>query len=1400
MTGDFKSFSGGGRGTPRDLFPLPHLESPTSIRSLTICRKVRRRLMRRKHVIEEANLAVSALNSLYLGFDPGVVQTCSFDCLSEIPQGQRETLRFVVARVFGTGGPPLGARCAGALKALRVASSPYAGDTVGIGDVVSMNLESLSIPVMGKGGVEAAEILQGRAGECLRDPHTWMLQDAGNWSWLSDESAKIRTYDDPKLRDKSFYREFLGKLYGAGVLQFTRQAVGRVGCFTVSKKPKEVDGVLKTRQRLILDCRRVNLVFRAPPVTELGSLPAVCDLHIPNGETLYISGGDIKDCFYACNLPSCLRDYFCLSWDVTVWEMKQIMGDNYLGEYDHLSEYDMISPCISVFPMGFSWSFYLVQALHVQGCLSSLQEQPDSVILDSRPAPQLSRQRVVSMPYCNNTHALSLQADVAEHGREKLERQLESWGFEMHEQMSSTSYFPTLGGIIDGEVGIVKPTAERFWNLKYVFNHILHHPVSSDMIRRLLGHAMVVLVLNRAGMGIFRAMYDFAGLDFQKRHLWDSAKRECRIFVGLLPLLVGDMRREWSDTVTCTDASPEGFGICERRLDMRSVSKIGRWHERWRYKRTPVEQWQPRERALGWDPLKHLNTARGDPDAFEWGDTFSRNEDFEEVPHEILHPTDWELALNGQWKHTQEHITLKEARCLCLAVRRLCRTSKHRGKRHLILVDNLALAFSMGKGRSCNHGMLRVAQKIGALALAANLCLRIRWIPSELNVSDAPSRGAATPGYYQDGEVVREPFSQWKGLESKARDPRSFPRISQEGEGGFLEAGEGEDSSQMHERSEDGDQSEDRSGLRDWEEGSEWEVDNAGEEQCELRATGAVPALPWELQGLLSGEQVEISPEEGRRCRPRRLLRRVVPRREDSFRRGKDPGSLGVPFPWPERLLRSKPEGFERMEKAETSKVPVATSEACSIRYGDASSSSSREGNGPCLAAELRCVPEAWGDLGTSHEEFGASCQGNWEAIPALHTGSPRRGGRSARQDRYLQQFSASGQPGDNAMAGTGHTQSSEEEESRPASVQHQCRKVPEKVPTGRKLAWLAKSSHLPASTWRRLRRLRKRSPRSPWSQSAGEVENRLLREEVRQVWQGPGAHEQDGALGSPILQEVPEQDGSCDHGPCNAPEHLGWKEACSPCFLEIFSGCGRLHRAVAARGFDSFGIDNSCDPADDVLDPKVEKRIIDLLMSGVILMVWLGMPCTTFSIARRNDGFGPGPLRNEAHPMGLPWIKGRDRAKLLTGNELFFFSMRIICVCLCLRIPVILENPKTSRCWLTPILRQLLEWNLLHITDLDFCQYGERWKKSTRLAASFIDLRNLGRCCKGTFLQCSYSGKRHIHLKGTDNLGRFMTLVAQPYPFKLCDAVADLISKNFHKLSQSAERIGEEKAISTFE
>ena len=237
------------------------------------------------------------------------------------------------------------------------------------------------------------------------------------------------------------------------------------------------------------------------------------------------------------------------------------------------------------------------------------------------------------------------------------------------------------------------------------------------------------------------------------------------------------------------------------------------------------------------------------------------------------------------------------------------------------------------------------------------------------------------------------------------------------------------------------------------------------------------------------------------------------------------------------------------------------------------------------------------------------------------------------------------------------------------------------------------------------------------------------------------------------------------------------WDDPSRPCILEIFAGCGRLTTELRKRGFLVFPIDACLNPEDDLLIFSVERKIFKLIIERRVLLIWLGMPCTTFSIARRDDGLGPGPLRSDACPMGLSGLGAADRKKLETGNRLLFVTVRIIVACLMTKIPFVLENPHSSRCWITPLLQQLFNCHLCKYIQLDFCCFKESWRKPTGLLHAFVNLQSLARTCKGTRNICSESGKRHIALKGRAPDGRFLTLVAQPYPQALVQELTSLFA-----------------------
>ncbi|CAE7502120.1 unnamed protein product [Symbiodinium sp. KB8] len=486
-----------------------------------------------------------------------------------------------------------------------------------------------------------SEFLMGReAGQALRNFEEEMLQDAQNWNAVSEEAAR--------------------RLFECGVLGFCRRPRGRVGAFAVSKKSKIIEGKEVKRQRLILDCRQVNMQFRAPPITELGSLASLCETELQEGESLYLGGADIQDCFYACLLPLAMREFFCFGWDLSASEVLDVTGGlapQDLGDLGHGVD---ICPCLTVLPMGFTWSFYLVQQLHEQCTMQSLSISRNNLFLD----------------------------------RGAVER-----------------------GIVDGELGVVQLPAERLWNLILAFEFV--------------------------GMSVFRALYDFAGRGLPKCRVWECARRECRIFSDIAPLLVGNLRRPWSIRVTCTDASPFGYGIVERDLPEETVRAIGRWNERWRFKRLPVAEWRPRDRALGLSSIDDLDTARRPQHVVEQSHVYMEDDSFDEVPFHLMKPDAWSTAKMGLWGDSSEHITLKEGRAFVLSMRRLCRDQGQRGKRCCMFVDNLALAMCISKGRAHNYNMLRICQQYSALTLACDM--RVRWVPSEVNPADGPSRGSLLP-------------------------------------------------------------------------------------------------------------------------------------------------------------------------------------------------------------------------------------------------------------------------------------------------------------------------------------------------------------------------------------------------------------------------------------------------------------------------------------------------------------------------------------------------------------------------------------------------------------------------------------------------------------------------------
>jgi len=111
----------------------------------------------------------------------------------------------------------------------------------GVGDVVGMKLNELSLPGGKVAGVSLSDNLSGAVKQMVDCFEDYMLQDASVWTDLEAEASALQPFTDPLLDDRKEYLAFLKKLFVCGVLSFTQNCRGRVGAFCVSKKPKIID-------------------------------------------------------------------------------------------------------------------------------------------------------------------------------------------------------------------------------------------------------------------------------------------------------------------------------------------------------------------------------------------------------------------------------------------------------------------------------------------------------------------------------------------------------------------------------------------------------------------------------------------------------------------------------------------------------------------------------------------------------------------------------------------------------------------------------------------------------------------------------------------------------------------------------------------------------------------------------------------------------------------------------------------------------------------------------------------------------------------------------------------------------------------------------------------------------
>lgn len=109
-----------------------------------------------------------------------------------------------------------------------------------------------------------------------------------------------------------------------------------------------------------------------------------------------------------------------------------------------------------------------------------------------------------------------------------------------------------------------------------------------------------------------------------------------------------------------------------------------------------------------------------------------------------------------------------------------------------------------------------------------------------------------------------------------------------------------------------------------------------------------------------------------------------------------------------------------------------------------------------------------------------------------------------------------------------------------------------------------------------------------------------------------------------------------------------------------------------------------------DILSPQVFTKTLSAIKRQGFSVVHFGMPCESWSLARKWDG-GPPPLRDNDLFFGRQNLTRHDREKVLRGNELLKSTCQLALACMKFEIPGTIENPQTSRAWLTHEMHGLI-------------------------------------------------------------------------------------------------------------
>ncbi|CAK0900771.1 unnamed protein product [Prorocentrum cordatum] len=465
--------------------------------------------------------------------------------------------------------PPLSDEAA--LKKLLQGHSPYqaAGCPT---RVTSFKLDLLSLPGSVRGCPLIADVAPSEVIGFLGDYHERMLAPPV-------EKYETAPYFDPKPRfNQKEYHRLLRRLADIGVITWTSSPKCHVGLFTVEK-----DG--GAAQRLIVDARRANECFQAPPGVSLLSseglsrieveLPASAPLgpgqaaKLLEDFCLSIGLSDVSNCFRRLRVPAWLSDYFCLPPAPA-----HVMGASG-AEVDGsvLGRAEAVTPCWAVLPMGFTWSLWIAQMINETTVTKVAPSLPGSPLHDRgpplvvRPALGEERDPLSHYVYVDNLGVIGVCEAAVGDALEQLGEGFNREGLLLYKSERSRGGIVALGAELDGAAPRTRVTPKRFWNICQALGALLRRRrASARAFEVVLGRCTFAALCCRGLLSVSHSVYasvERGRASGRAGPLWDECRSELQAFRSLMIFMFSDWLRSWNDLVAQTDSGLEGCAVAQ---------------------------------------------------------------------------------------------------------------------------------------------------------------------------------------------------------------------------------------------------------------------------------------------------------------------------------------------------------------------------------------------------------------------------------------------------------------------------------------------------------------------------------------------------------------------------------------------------------------------------------------------------------------------------------------------------------------------------------------------------------------------------------------------------------------------------------------------------------------------